>query len=118
MLAKTRLAILLIALVAEAPTVSAHDGGHQPIPPGSAMEVAGMVAGKLADADKGLGFGKLADSWKQIPPEAISVRKKGRGYYIVEVVNAAEKRTLTVLMSSAGEVYDANFTGTFPGIAE
>lgn len=118
MLAKTRLAIVLVALVTGVPIASAHEGGHQPIPAGAAMEVAGMVAGKLADTDRGLGFGKLEKSWKEVPPEAISIKKKGQGYYIVDVVNAAEKRTLSVLMSSAGEVYDANFTGKFPGVAE
>lgn len=113
---KTRLALALAALLAAAPFAGAHEGGHTPIPENAAKEVAGMVAGKLSEKDRGLGFGKLDASWKQLPATAISIRKKGQDYYIVDVTHAGEKRTLSILMSSAGEVYDANFTGTFPGI--
>jgi hypothetical protein len=42
--------------------------------------------------------------------------KKGSGYYLVSVLNTVEEKTLYVLMSDAGEVYNANFTGEFDGI--
>jgi hypothetical protein len=35
---------------------------------------------------------------------------------IISIFNAEEKRTLYVLMSEEGRVYDANFTGEFKGL--
>lgn len=110
-------AALLAFLLGTVPA-QAHEGGHQPVPESAAMQIAANVAGKLADKDRGMGFGQLDKSWKLIPPAAVSVKKRGQGYYIVEVFNLKEKRTLSVLMSEAGEVYDANFTGAFPGLTD
>ena len=82
----------------------------------AAITIAGKVASDLASRDAGLGFGQLAESWAAVAKENIEIYKKGQGYYIVSLRNSDEQKTLYVLMSDGGEVYDANFDGTFNGI--
>lgn len=46
----------------------------------------------------------------------MKIHKKGSGYFIISVANATEAKTLYVLISSDGKVYDVNFTGEFDGL--
>jgi len=46
----------------------------------------------------------------------VVIYTKGTGYIVVSVLNESEKKTLYILMSESGEVFDANFTGKFDGI--
>lgn len=92
------------------------DHAHESIPEASALQLAKEATTQLTEKDAGLGFGKLAESWKAIPAAAVKMHKKGSGYFIVSVANATEAKTLYVLISSDGEVYDANFTGEFDGL--
>lgn len=109
--------ILSIFLLFNSKVVMAHgDHVHAPINDGKAMMIAGSVAENLASQDAGLGFGKLASSWMNITDNNISIYQKHKDYYVVSVVNLKENRTLYVLMSDAGDVYDANFTGVFKGV--
>lgn len=96
--------------------LSAHEGGHGPIPPIGAVVVAKDVTEQFVKYDSGLGFGKLPESWATIHAKNISIHERGEGYYIVSLKNEAEKKTFYVLMSSSGEVYDADFTGKFEGL--
>lgn len=91
-------------------------GSHEPISPAQAQEIARNVATSLAEADRGMGFGILDQSWKTIAQDKTSISRSGPGYLVVALEHDAEKRTLYVLMSKTGEVYDANFTGAFEGI--
>lgn len=95
--------------------VFAH-GSHTPVSPEEALNIAKGVAVTLSEEDRGMGFGKLDDSWKTVPADNISIGKTGPGFYIVTLKNVSEERTLYVLMSNMGEVYDANFSGKFEGI--
>jgi len=52
----------------------------------------------------------------QLPLSDKRIHKKGDGYYIVGLTNIKEEKSLFILMSISGEVYDANFTGNFPGL--
>ncbi len=109
--------ILSVFLLFNITAVLAHsDHAHAPITSGKAIAIAGAVVENLASQDVGLGFGQLAKSWVGIADNHISVHSKKKDYYVVSVVNPKEKRTLYVLMSVAGEVYDANFTGVFKGV--
>ena len=92
------------------------DHDHDPISESQAVLLAADVAKKLSEKDVGLNIGKLPDSWKSIPDDGVLMHKKGKGYYIVSVENKEEKKSLYVLMSSDGEVYDANFSGIFEGL--
>jgi hypothetical protein len=89
---------------------------HGPISESAAQSLALDVATNLTTRDAGLGFGQLPITWASVPAENIAITKKGKGYYIILVLNESEKKTLYVLISDVGEVYDANFTGEFEGV--
>jgi len=106
------LAVLLgVALSAEA-----HPGGHGPITEERAIQLASLVATDLSERDLGLGFGQLDASWAKIPEDAKTIHVKQWDYIIVSLFHEKEARTLYILMSSGGDVYDANFSGEFPGL--
>ena len=114
---KALMMALGVALAAGAASgVSAHPGGHGPVTSERALEIASLVAGELSRRDAGLGFGQLDASWTEIEDSAKKIHAKERDYIIVSLANAKEERTLYILMSPGGEVYDANFTGEFPGL--
>lgn len=92
------------------------DNDHASMSETQAISLGGEVAKRLTLQDAGLGFGKLPDNWLSIPTKDIALHKKGDGYYIVAVENKNNQKTLYVLMSWEGEVYDANFSGDFEGI--
>lgn len=92
------------------------DHAHGTISEASALQLAKEATIELTERDAGLGFGKLPESWKATPSTAAKIHKKGGDYFIVSVANAIEAKTLYVLISSDGEVYDANFTGVFDGL--
>ena len=81
-----------------------------------ALLVAQRATSSMSRKDAGLGFGQLSESWSTIPKADLSLHKKGSGYYVVSVANKNEDKTLYVLMSESGDVYDANLTGEFDGI--
>ena len=94
----------------------AHGSGHATITVEQAKEVARDVVVKLSEEDRGMGFGRLDESWNMIPGEKVAISGSGSGYYIVVMEHEAEDRKIYVLMSNAGSVYDVNFTGKFKGI--
>lgn len=75
--------------------------------------VAAIVKQKQAVEGK-----ELSQSWSGIPDAAKSISKKGRGYSIVKFEDKEAKQNLYVLLSDSGEIYDANFSGTFPNLKE
>lgn len=81
-----------------------------------ALIVAQRATTSMSRKDAGLGFGQLSESWSTVPKADLSIYKKGSGYFVVSVVNRNEETTLYILMSDAGEVYDANLIGEFTGI--
>ena len=114
---KLLLSIFLLALLSLNQQAFAHsDHQSTPISEIAAMQLATDVSTQLSSRDAGLGFGQLAVSWAAIPKQNVSILKKGNDYYIVTVLNVQEKKTLYILMSIGGEVYDANFTGKFKGV--
>ena len=100
--------------------IAAHEdhGYQQPrvISESVALIVAQRASASMSRKDAGLGFGQLSESWSSVAKENLALFKKGTGYYIVSVLNPTEKKTLYVLMSESGKVYDANFAGEFDGI--
>lgn len=109
-------ALTLLTLCASQSLLAHSDHSHGPISTSAAQSLALDVAKNLASRDAGLGFGQLAKSWQSIPAKNVVITKTGKGYYIVSVLNESENKTLHVLMSDGGEVYDANFTGKFKGV--
>jgi len=110
-------AIFTLILLAGFQQAFAHsDHTHEPISEASALQLAKDTTFQLADKDVGLGFGKLPENWKTTSATAMKIHKKGSGYFITSVANATEAKTLYVLISSDGKVYDVNFTGEFDGL--
>jgi hypothetical protein len=117
---KTLLSLLLCATLFIAQSAHAH-GDHDYQPPRVVSESVALIIAQRATTsmtrkDAGLGFGQLEESWAEVPKDDLEVYKKGSGFYVVSVNNRSEKKTLYVLMSAAGEVYDANLDGEFEGI--
>ncbi|MFT5137300.1 MAG: hypothetical protein ACI8XV_002340 [Arenicella sp.] len=81
-----------------------------------ALIVAQRAVTSMSRKDAGLGFGQLSDSWSTVAKQDMAIYKKGTGYYVASVLNKNEAKTLFLLMSDSGEVYDANFSGQFDGI--
>lgn len=114
---KRSILLLLFALsIVHGQAALAHGGGHTPITDQQAILVAEDMVDQFIARDPGLGFGKLSANWKNLPASARKIKTKKPGYYIVEVTNKKEGKTLYVLMTRAGEVYDANFSGVFKGL--
>ncbi|MFT7559247.1 MAG: hypothetical protein ACI93R_001152 [Flavobacteriales bacterium] len=116
---KTTLSILFSLLMLANSHVFAHsDHGHSDnlISDAHAMSIAAAVTKQLSVRDAGLVVGKLPASWGLVAKDAYVMHKKGNGYYIVAAENSVEKKTLYVLMSPSGKVYDVNFEGKFEGI--
>jgi len=113
---KKLLSAVVMLLMVQAHSVMAHGGGHGPINPEMATSIALDAAQQFSVNDPGLGFGKLPPSWKTLTKSSTKIETKGEGYYIVSVTNQGEGKTLYVLMSATGSVYDANFTGEFPKV--
>ncbi|MCW8830356.1 MAG: DUF6488 family protein [Gammaproteobacteria bacterium] len=113
---KKLISVVALLVMFQAQSVMAHGGGHGPINAEMATAIALDAAQQFSDYDPGLGFGKLAPSWKTLTKESTNIKTEGNGYYIVAVANAAEGKTLYVLMSASGSVYDANFSGEFPKV--
>jgi hypothetical protein len=107
---------LLISCVLFSASAFGHGGSHGPISPEKAQVVATKVANQFTSMDPGLGFGKLPLNWLDLPTAQSSLHTSGKGYYIIKLDNNDEKKSLYVLMSIAGEVYDANFSGEFKGL--
>jgi hypothetical protein len=92
----------------------AHEGhDHNYVTESKAITIGKDTATHFTQNDPGFGFGKLPVSWRDLPAANAKLLKNGEGYYIVTVTNEVEKKTLFLLMTSNGDVYDANFTGEF-----
>ncbi len=113
---KKLVSVVALLMMLQAQNAMAHAEGHGPITPEMAMAIALDATGQFADFDAGLGFGQLGSGWKALGKETATIETKGRGYYIVSVANKAEGKTLYLLMSASGDIYDANFTGEFPKV--
>lgn len=108
--------IMLLTLLTSQSLYAHSDHAHGPISESAAQLLAINVASNLSSRDAGLGFGQLSESWALLPVKYAAIIKKGPGYYIASVINNSEQKTLYILMSDGGEVFDANFTGEFEGL--
>ncbi len=113
---KKLVSVVALLVMLQAQNAMAHADGHGPVSPEMATAIALDAAGQFTSFDAGLGFGQLGSGWKGLGKETANLVTKGKGYYIVSVTNQAEGKTLYVLMSVSGSIYDANFTGEFPKV--
>lgn len=116
---KTLLSVMLLGVLCSVQPIMAHEGhDHSFLTESAAIAIGKDTAGHFTQNDAGLGFGKLPVSWRDVPAKNAKLLKNGDGYYIVTVTNDVEKKTLFLLMTSNGDVYDANFTGEFKQLQE
>ena len=113
---KKLISLFALLFMLQAQNALAHGGGHGPISQFKAVTIALDAVDQFTTFDSGLGFGKLDSSWKGLSRDTATIVTKGQGYYIVSVANKAEGKTMYVLMSASGDIYDANFTGEFPKV--
>lgn len=114
---KTMVSFLLFGVLCNFPMVMAHEGhDHRFITEPAAIVVGKDYSVQLTQEDGGFGFGKLPESWRKVPAKNAKLHRNGDGYYIVAVTNDTEQKTLYVLMTSNGDVSNANFTGKFKGL--
>lgn len=118
MKAKALLISLALLMTVHAQTALAHPGGHGPVSEELAITIASEIAEQFIMQDPGLGFGKLSASWESLPAQAGRIHQRGDGYYIIALENRRESKTLYVLMSIEGEVFDANLSGEFPDLKQ
>ncbi len=111
-----RFPLLILFFVLHAAPAVSHPGDHGPVDEKHAIEIAEDIARQFIEFDPGLGFGTLHPSWSSLRVSEKRLYKKGNGYYIISLSNTSQGKTLYILMSIEGEVYDANFTGVFPGL--
>jgi hypothetical protein len=64
------------------------------------------------------GVGQLDKSWNGVSEAGKKITQKGEGYYIISFKHPKEDKTLYLLMSSMGDLYGANFSGTFEGVEQ
>lgn len=114
---KTLVSALLFSALCSVSVVKAHEGHeHTYITETAAIAVGQDFAAQLTQNDAGYDFGKLPESWRKVPAKNAKLHRNGDGFYIVAVTNQAEQKTLYVLMTSNGDVSNANFTGEFEGL--
>jgi hypothetical protein len=105
---------IMFGVLCSVQPVMAHEGhDHSYVTESKAITIGRDTTTHFTQNDPGFGFGKLPVSWRDLPITNAKLFKNGDGYYIVTVANEAEKKTLFLLMTSNGDVYDANFTGEF-----
>lgn len=106
----------LLLMLLTSPLAWSHGDGHGPVSEEKAITLAINVTTRFTEEDIGQSFGKLPSSWAGLEKGQAGIHEKGEGYYIVALENPGKDKTLYILVSLNGEVYDANFTGTFEGV--
>jgi len=114
---KTLVSFLLFGVLCNIPLAMAHEGhNHSFITEPAAIVIGKDYSVQLTHEDGEFGVGKLPESWRKVPAKNAKLHRNGDGYYIVAVTNDTEQKTLYVLMTSNGDVSNANFTGKFKGL--
>jgi hypothetical protein len=60
----------------------------------------------------------LDGSWGALSDASKAIYQKGEGYVIVSFDNAAEGKTLYILLSDQGEFFEANYSGKFDSLKQ
>lgn len=116
---KRLMAVFSFSMFLSIPPTIAHEGHeHSFVTETVAIEIGRDYSVRFTQKDGGYGFGKLPESWSNVPAKNAKLHKNGDGYYIVSVTNDAEQKTLYVLMTSNGDVNNANFNGEFKELTE
>lgn len=107
------LAVAIIFVVSG--SAHAHEGhAHLPVSMKKAIDIALETARTASvEAQSELGLQRLDNSWRTLPANAARIHENGRGYYVVSVENAAQRKTLYLRILLDGQINAANFSGKF-----
>ena len=115
--------VLSLAVAPIAFAGSGHDhgaGGHGTLPnmidEKGAIAAATMAVSAIIEQSLDVEGAYLDAAWIATNDADKKIGGKGNGYYIVSFDNNATGKTLYLLLSDRGEVYDANYSGKFEGL--
>lgn len=94
-----------------------HGSQSQKIDDKTAIATASKGVAKIIEQKQPVEGVALDAAWANVTEGNKKISKKGNGYYIVSFAGENAK-TLYVLLSDAGEVYDANYSGKFEGLKD
>ncbi|MBT5165709.1 MAG: hypothetical protein HOM46_00470 [Nitrosomonadales bacterium] len=107
---------ILISLMLSTSLAFAHGGGHAKIKESQVIEYSDKNIASIVRQQIEIEGKKLDKSWLNISKSNKKIYKKGEGYYITTFKNDTNNKTLYILLSEAGELYDANYSGKFEGL--
>lgn len=128
----TTFALTAVLALSTAPLAYAgpgHEHGHSHGAGGHSHDAPAKIDDKVAIATATKAVASLIEQKQPVDGAALDaewattaeadkrISKKGNGYYIV-AFSGKDAKTLYVLLSDAGEVYDANYSGKFEGLKE
>jgi len=116
-LALTAVLALSTASVTYAGSGHSHDAPAKKIDDKGAIAAASKGVAAIIEQKKPVQGSALDATWATTADADKKISKKGNGYYIVSFAGK-DAKTLYVLLSDAGEVYDANHSGKFEGLKE
>jgi hypothetical protein len=107
---------ILISLMLSTSLAFAHGGGHATIKESQVIQYSDKKIAIIVDQQIKIEGKKLDKSWLNIAKSNKKIYKKGEGYYMSSFKNDKNNKTLYILLSVAGELYDANYSGKFEGL--
>ena len=116
---KMRVFLILFILLCLISVSFAHFGGHGDGEEVSLSwnEVISVATHHVADLIKLQvdlkDIGVLDKSWNDVAPSAKKFDKRESGDFIVSFAHPVEKKTLYLLLSPFGDLYEVNFSGNF-----
>jgi hypothetical protein len=110
------LILTLISFIISINVAFAHGGEHTRIKESQVIEYSDKNIAIVVDQQIKIEGKKLDKSWLNIAKSNKKIYKKGEGYYISTFIDTQNNKTLYILLSNAGELYDANYSGKFEGI--
>jgi|GEM_PF-729755 len=112
---------VLCALVLSATPAHAHGAGEHQAPEYNATNIVDLgsrYVASLVEQKKKIEGVVLNSSWNSLPESDKGIQKEGSWYFIVKVAHKKEKKTLYLLISRDGTLYNANFKGVFEHLDE
>ena len=131
---KQHASLLAAVLALETPAFTyageGHDHGHShgagghTHAPAPKLDDQGVIAAatkavsSMVDKKVKVDGASLGAEWKGIPEADKKIGKTGNGYRVVVFTETKSSKTLHLLVSDAGQLYDANHTGVFKDLKD
>ena len=90
------------------------DGGHgMVVKAEDVVDLASRYVATIVSNKKEIEGKALDASWSQVSAADKAIDRQGSWYFVVKMLNKAEKRTMYLFISKKGKLYQVNFNGTF-----